>query len=625
MSDDIHLVPGSHVIVRGVEYVITHLLDVETLIGTRTDTGQREFIKIADVESVPGETPMLAVDLHDASPEQITEANEMLAAIKPLLEMKRRKREDVEAVAQKMGVDAATVYRWIKRFHRTGTLASLIKEKPSGGKGDSRLSEDVEKIIKHYVDEQYLTEQKIQDGKIVEEIRDACKRAGLRVPHGNTIRARLKRIPGRLKAEKRGDRRGLESYTPTPGKFPMAKFVQQVYQIDHTRMDIEIVDDKYRLPIGRPWLTLAIDVYSRMVAGMVVSLEPPSALSVGLAIVHAIMPKDNWLAERGIEFSWPIFGKPAGVHADNGPDFVCDATTLGCQNNLIDIYWRKVGKPHYGGHIERLLGTVATELKTLPGATFSNPKERGDYDSVGKAVMSMKDVETWVVNFLLGKYHNRKHSSLETTPLKRFEEGIYGTKTVPGRGLLPRPTNGRRLLIDFLPYWKRPVRPDGVVIEKVHYFARAIEPFTGQRDADGERVKYRFHRDPRAIAPIFCYDPTTKDYIDVPYSDLSREVISAGELKAAKKIAKTAGDAAVDEDAIFKAVAKMRKVEQEAARTTKEARRNVQRGKSRQESLISYPTAKPKLPANGHVEPEPVETPRQSEVVVPYEVEEFDA
>jgi transposase InsO family protein len=35
--------------------------------------------------------------------------------------------------------------------------------------------------------------------------------------------------------------------------------------IDHTLVDVVIVDEGDRLPIGRPWLTLAIDVASRAV------------------------------------------------------------------------------------------------------------------------------------------------------------------------------------------------------------------------------------------------------------------------------------------------------------------------------------------------------------------------
>jgi putative transposase len=43
----------------------------------------------------------------------------------------------------------------------------------------------------------------------------------------------------------------------------------EVVQIDHTLVDVVVVDELERLPLGRPWLTLAIDVASRMVNGFV--------------------------------------------------------------------------------------------------------------------------------------------------------------------------------------------------------------------------------------------------------------------------------------------------------------------------------------------------------------------
>ena len=37
----------------------------------------------------------------------------------------------------------------------------------------------------------------------------------------------------------------------------------EVVQIDHTPVDVIVVDEAHGLPIGRPWLTLAIDVAIR--------------------------------------------------------------------------------------------------------------------------------------------------------------------------------------------------------------------------------------------------------------------------------------------------------------------------------------------------------------------------
>ena len=72
----------------------------------------------------------------------------------------------------------------------------------------------------------------------------------------------------------------------------------EILQIDHTLVDVIVVDQEQRLPIGRPWLTLAIDVASRMVAGFHISLWAPSVVSLCLALSHAVLPKASWLADR---------------------------------------------------------------------------------------------------------------------------------------------------------------------------------------------------------------------------------------------------------------------------------------------------------------------------------------
>lgn len=66
-------------------------------------------------------------------------------------------------------------------------------------------------------------------------------------------------------------------------------------QADHTPVDVIVVDENHRLPAGRPYLTVAIDVRSRCVVGMVVTLEAPSATSVGMCLAHAAADKRPWL------------------------------------------------------------------------------------------------------------------------------------------------------------------------------------------------------------------------------------------------------------------------------------------------------------------------------------------
>ncbi len=80
-------------------------------------------------------------------------------------------------------------------------------------------------------------------------------------------------------------------------------------QIDHTVIDLIVVDERDRQPIGRPYLTVAIYVFTRCLLGMVVTLEAPSAVSVGLCLAHVACDKRPWLEGLAVEMDWPMSGK----------------------------------------------------------------------------------------------------------------------------------------------------------------------------------------------------------------------------------------------------------------------------------------------------------------------------
>jgi transposase InsO family protein len=136
-----------------------------------------------------------------------------------------------------------------------------------------------------------------------------------------------------------------------------------------------IVDVETRPQIGRPWVTLVIDVASRIIAGLHLSLEEPSVISVGMALRHAILDKADALRERDVAADWPAFGLSDSVQSDNGSDFRSATFQRACANLGIETEYRPMGVLLYGGHIERLIGTAQQEMHLLPGTTFFNVAE----------------------------------------------------------------------------------------------------------------------------------------------------------------------------------------------------------------------------------------------------------
>ncbi len=113
------------------------------------------------------------------------------------------------------------------------------------------------------------------------------------------------------------------------------------------------------------------------------TLDAPSAVSVGLCLTHVATDKAPWLALRKVGADWPIQGKSRRVGVDNGSEFHSEAFERGCEQHGIGIGWRPPGQPQFGGVVERVIGTLMGLAHGLPGTTFSNVGQRGSYDSEG--------------------------------------------------------------------------------------------------------------------------------------------------------------------------------------------------------------------------------------------------
>jgi putative transposase len=148
-------------------------------------------------------------------------------------------------------------------------------------------------------------------------------------------------------------------------------------QIDHTPIDLIVVDPIERNPIGRPWITVAIDVFSRCIAGFHVTLEAPSSTSVGLCLTHVAADKRSWLEGVGVEADWPVAGRPRRIGVDNASEFHSEALERGCAQHGIAIEWRPRARLQAGGVVERVIGTLMALVHGLPGTTFSDALRRG--------------------------------------------------------------------------------------------------------------------------------------------------------------------------------------------------------------------------------------------------------
>lgn len=496
-------------------------------------------------------------------------------AIKPLLENSRRTNSDIKKVAEQLSKSPATIYRWISKFEDTGLVSSLLRP-PRSDVGQGRISQEVEDVIATLIQSYYLKLEKPSVLKLYRRIKEECNSLDLVCPNRNTVYARVSDVQKRELLSKRyGTKIARERLEPLRGSFPGADYPNAVVQIDHTKVDVIIVDECHRLPIGRPYLTLAIDVATKMVTGFLMTLDPPSALSAGLCIAHAISRKEHWLAKRDIHAEWPIFGKMAKIHLDNAKEFRGRMLTRACEEYGIIREHRPKGQPNYGPHIERAFRTFMEECQSLPGTTFSNVQKKLDYDSEGRACMTLTELDAWFTVFIVYCYHHRPHSGInDIPPIKLYAQFVHGSPTQPGIGLPSAIDDEEKFRLDFTPYVERTVQRDGVVCDHIQYYAPILRKWINATEEGNPKTKRKFifARDPRDISSIYFLDPDTKVFARIPYFNSSRPAISLWELQAELRRLKEDPKNVVDEDMIFKGLRKMREIELAAIEKTRLAK-----------------------------------------------------
>lgn len=513
-------------------------------------------------------------DLSLVADERWREARRRAEVVRPLAERPHCSRSAARAAATELGLSERQIYTLVRRCREAdGELTALLPARSGGGRGRSRLPAGLEAVIRTVVDELYLTPQRNTAAVVVREIQARCRRERLPAPSPSTIRRRLAALP-LVAHRRRGEE--LPRTRPVHGSSPAIRDPLDLVQMDHTPVDLILVDPVDRAPIGRPWLTVAIDVYSRCIAGFHLTLEPPSATSVGLCLTHVAADKAPWLELRGIEASWPVAGKPRRIGVDNGAEFHAAAFERGCEQHGIAIDWRPPGRPHFGGIVERVIGTLMRLVHALPGTTFSSVGARGAYDSDKAACLTLEELERWLAVAIAKYYHLRPHEGLEgEAPLRRYEAGVKAL-TAAGRGV-PAPRDARAFLIDFLPLARRSLRRDGITIDHITYFSNALKPWIQGRERRPDRLVIR--RDPRDLSRIFVLDPRDGSYLAVPYRTLSRPTITLWEHRLALRRLRARRRSEVDEAALFAAIEEMRAIEREAAHLTRAMRRDRARRK----------------------------------------------
>jgi putative transposase len=471
--------------------VMVHFVDDETQVIHAADAHELRALST----TMPVSTALAAVPAA-----QWEQASRRAAVCRQLLTSGDTGRAAVEEAAMLLGLSVRTLQRDLQTMREVDHPAALIPEPGGRPVGLSMVDPRVERIIQDAIETIYLAGNRPALHEVGEEVRATCRAQGLAPPTDRTIGRRIERLDAYavLKA-RQGPKAAKYTLKPMVGHIEVALPLDCI-QIDHTRADVMLCsDDEYRVLLGRPWVTLAIDVRTRQVVGVYISFDAPSATAVALCMVNVLLPKDEFLKWLNLEGQWPVYGKPKLIYVDNGKDFHSQALRRGCEAIGIDLQYRPVGSPHYGGLIERLIGTLMGRCRLLNGSTQRDVRELGDYDAEAHATMTLSEFRRWFVNEIVSQYQLRLHRALGVSPLVAWNQAVADGFT-PDQ--LPGQWTPFEILANFLPAVTRKIRRDGIQFADLHYWHNGLAEWVGT-----EEPRTIYH-DPRDVRFVYVRGPS---------------------------------------------------------------------------------------------------------------------
>lgn len=326
----------------------------------------------------------------------------------------------------------ATFYDWRRRWLRSDQRdEALVNRFDLRGRRPLPIPKDVAPIIEQAIDRVYLQNER---GTIKDTLDHACAlvdqhNAGRAVvsqlsrPTRRQIERSLEQIGRFERLRKRYGQKVAQTKTSMFGKGPGADRLLERVEIDHTWLNVTCIAEESMTIMGRPWLTVLVDVASRMVVGAVISFGTPNANTVLSALKQAILPKNDLLRRYKIKGEWPARGVMVTLVCDNGSELHSGALEAACQDLGVTLVFCPRLEPRYKGTVERFQKTINHGfVQTLPGTNFSSPKERGDYDSEAHAILTLEELRELLYKWIVEVYSQDYHRGIQAAPLQRWRE-----------------------------------------------------------------------------------------------------------------------------------------------------------------------------------------------------------
>lgn len=413
------------------------------------------------------------------------------------------------------------VYRWYTDYLDSGeNIRSLFPRRSLKGNRENKIQVEVQEITDEVIAERFLVRERVTQSAIFDAVvarikheNDLRKAAGndvlLRFPDPSTIHRIISKLdPYEVAKARFGKRHADDKFMPKKEGVRPTRPLERV-EMDHTKLDLFVVDLERCMPIGRPWMTLAIDVYSKCVAGIFIGFVPPSYHSVMHCLIHAISPK-GYIRKRypSVKNTWDAYGLMETVVVDNGKEFHSQDLTDACLQLGIVVQYAPVKCPWYKPSAERFFGIQNTGLlHQQKGTSFSNIFEKDDYDPKKNAVISYETFMEMVHKWIVDVYHQDKHKGLISTPAKVWQIGVQECEPA-----LPESRKALEVMLGMVEW--RTITTSGIELHNLFYNDVNLTALKRQyKNGIGKKVKVKY--DPTDLSEIHVLDEDKKAYVTV--------------------------------------------------------------------------------------------------------------
>ncbi|WP_434514329.1 Mu transposase C-terminal domain-containing protein [Dechloromonas sp. ARDL1] len=366
---------------------------VEVALDTLENLAFRQDLMVAGGEAGQSEP----LRLSDFTEEELNIALQRLENLENISKPNRSQRRHLKALL-------------LAKLAGTDELVALVPRLRDRGNRKPRLSEAQEAAINDVIDEFHLNSVAANHRHVHERLKVLCAERSIKTPSYPTLIARIKAIP-QQKADRarHGNRVAYQNsefvpvlYADTP--VHGSRFLQYVH-MDHTELDLELISLKTGRCLGRPWLSLAIDAYTRSIVGIYLTYDPPSYRS-NMMLLRDIVRRHRRL--------------PQFIVVDNGSDFRSQDFDNTTRLLRIHVRYRPAGRPRHGAVMERIFGHAhSAYVHNLAGNTKATKKVR---QTTGKFLPSR--LAEWCLEYL---YYGLEYWAFE----------YYDTEVHPALGMAP--------------------------------------------------------------------------------------------------------------------------------------------------------------------------------------------